>query len=429
MFVSRSREAGQRTLYLPYWLDNVRGGLIMREASPTPRDGCRRQRGNALSLPLADHHLEFRASMRRMARERFADGYLDRALQDEYAFDTYQELGKLGLLGLSVPVELGGEGADAVSLGIVCEELGWADQGVTLQFAIAALAHRFIADWAKPEVAARWLPKLLSGDLLCCVGITEPGTGSDAAAITTRAEKVDGGWRIFGEKASITSAHVANVAIVMAKTDPDAGAYGVSAFLVELDDTVERQTFRDPGHRCVGRGSLSFDGVFVPEENLLGEEDRGFYAVMQLFDLSRSLIGTIVTGGAQRALDSAAEYVVQREAFGQPISRNQGVSFVIAEHTTRVDMVRTYSYHSLALLDAGQRNTVEAASIKWFAPRQALDAIRECIPLHGNVGWSDEMPLQALYRDVSAYLVADGTAQIQKLLIARHVLGREAVDG
>ncbi|WP_375002990.1 acyl-CoA dehydrogenase family protein [Aeromicrobium sp. CTD01-1L150] len=383
-----------------------------------------------MPLALADHHREFRSSMRRMARERFVDGYLERSLQDEYAFDTYRELGKLGLHGLSVPTALGGDGADAVSLGIVCEELGWADQGVASQFAVAALAHSYLAQRAQTAVAERWLPGLLSGELLCCVALTEPEVGSDAANISTRAERVEGGWRITGEKASITASHVADLAIVMAKTDPSAGARGVSAFLVDLDDaSVARQVFRDPGLRSVGRGSLNFDGTFVPDDHLLGEEGRGFHNVMELFDLSRSMIGTLVTGGAQRAIDMAAEYVTQREAFGQPISRNQGVSFVIAEHTTLIDLVRTYSYHSLSMIDAGERNTLQAASIKWHAPRAALDAIRECVALHGNVGWSDELPLQALFRDVSAYLIADGTAQIQKLLVARHVLGREAVDG
>lgn len=383
-----------------------------------------------MTTVFADHHRDFQASMRQLARDRFADTYLERALSDEYAAAEFKALGELGLLRMMVPPELGGDGADSVSFGIASEELGWADQGVATQYAVAALAHMQVANGLAPEVARRWLDPMMRGDLVCAVALTEPGAGSDAANISTRAERVSGGWRITGEKSSITSAPVAGLAVVMAKTDPSAGARGVSAFLVDLDDTtVSRQTFRDPGFRSVGRGALTFDGTFVPDEHLMGVEGRGFHGVMELFDLSRSIIGTLVVGGAQRALDLAATHVTQREAFGEPISRNQGVSFLIAEHTTRIDMLRVYSYHSLALRDRGVRNTVESASIKWLAPVTALDAIRDAIVLHGHIGWSDEMPIQAIFRDVSAYLAADGSPQIQKLLIARDVLGREAVDG
>lgn len=380
---------------------------------------------------LADHHLELRASMRRLARERFAEGYLDRALRDEYAFDTLRDLGRFGLHAMAVPAEAGGDGADALSIGIVVEELGWADQGVACQYGTAAVAHRYLASEASPEIRERWLPGLLAGETLCCVGLTEPGAGSDVANLTTRAEAVDGGWVLRGEKTSITSAPFADVAVVFAKTDPSAGARGVSAFLVPLEDdpTIGRQAFRDPGFRSVGRGSLSFDGTFVPTEHLLGTENRGFHTVMELFDFSRTIIGTITVGGAQRALDMTAEYVTQRETFGQPLSRNQGISFPIAEHTARVNMCRIFAYNSLALMDAGHRNSIEAATLKWLGPETALAAIRDAIAFHGHTGWSDELPLQAMFRDISAYLLADGAANIQKLLIARQVLGREAVDG
>lgn len=383
-----------------------------------------------MTTVFADHHRDFQASMRKLARDRFADTYLERALSDDYAAAEFKALGDLGLLRMMVPPQLGGDGADSVSFGIASEELGWADQGVATQYAVACLAHMQVANGLAPEVAGRWLEPMMRGDLVCAVALTEPGAGSDAANISTRAERVSGGWRITGEKSSITSAPVAGLAVVMAKTDPAAGARGVSAFLVDLDDaTVSRQSFRDPGFRSVGRGALTFDGTFVPDDHLMGVEGRGFHGVMELFDLSRSIIGTLVVGGAQRALDLAAAHVTQREAFGEPISRNQGVSFLIAEHTTRIDMLRVYSYHSLALRDRGVRNTVESASIKWLGPVTALDAIRDTIVLHGHVGWSDEMPIQAIFRDVSAYLAADGSPQIQKLLIARDVLGREAVDG
>jgi cyclohexanecarboxyl-CoA dehydrogenase len=379
---------------------------------------------------LQSHHLDLRASMRRMARERFEAGYLNRALSDEYAFDTLRDLGKLGLHAMAVPAEAGGDGADALSIGLVCEELAYADQGVACQYGTAAVAHRYIASQAAPPVRDRWMPGLLAGEILCCVGLTEPGAGSDVASLTTRADPVDGGYVLHGEKTSITSAPFADIAVVFAKTDPAAGSRGVSAFIVPLDDTtISRQAFRDPGFRSVGRGSLAFDGTFVPSEHLLGDKNRGFHKVMELFDFSRTIIGLVTAGGAQRAMDMTAEYVTQRQTFGQPLSRNQGVSFPIAEHTARINMLRIFAYNSMALIDSGLPNSVEAATLKWLGPETALAAIRDAIAFHGHTGWSDELPLQAMFRDISAYLLADGAANIQKLLIARQVLGREAVDG
>jgi cyclohexanecarboxyl-CoA dehydrogenase len=239
--------------------------------------------------------------------------------------------------------------------------------------------------------------------------------------MSTVAEPVPGGWRLRGEKTSVTGLPFAHVAIVFARTDS-----GPSAFLVDLDDeSVSRQRFRDPGLRPVGRGSVTFDSTFVPHERLLGEEGRGFAMVMHEFDYSRSLLGLMAIATAEAAIEMSAAYARERETFGKPIASYQGVTFPIAEHATHLEAARWLCYRALSLRMLGRPHTREAAMVKWWAPQIAVRAIEDCIVLHGHVGWSDEMPLQSMRRDVSSLLIGDGTPQIQKLIIARGIFGRE----
>jgi cyclohexanecarboxyl-CoA dehydrogenase len=254
--------------------------------------------------------------------------------------------------------------------------------------------------------------------------VTEPGAGSDAANLKTRAVPEADGWRLYGEKTSVTSAHILDCAVVFATTP----AGGSTAFLVELDDTVSRQRFRDPGLHPVGRGSLTFDGTFVPTEMRLSAEGRGFQHVMGLFDLSRPIIALMACGAAQRALDLTVDYVKERSAFGRTLSHFQGVSFVLAENDTKIELTRTLAYRAIGLRMAGLPHTRQAAMVKWFGPSAAVEAIHDCVILHGHYGWSEEVILQQLMRDVSNLEIADGTPQIQKLIIARRLLGRDAVD-
>jgi cyclohexanecarboxyl-CoA dehydrogenase len=203
---------------------------------------------------------------------------------------------------------------------------------------------------------------------------------------------------------------------------------GPTAFLVDLDDaSVHRQRFRDPGLRPVGRGSVTFEDTFVPRGRLLGEEGRGFNLVMHEFDYSRALLGLMSIAAAERAIEMTVAYTRERSTFGRPLSSNQGVTFPIAEHLTKLEAARWLCYRALSLRQAGRPHTREAAMVKWWAPHIAIRAIEDCVVLHGHVGWSDEMPLQSMRRDVSALLIGDGTPQIQKLIIARETFGRDAL--
>jgi cyclohexanecarboxyl-CoA dehydrogenase len=382
------------------------------------------------SFLLTDDHETFRAMVRRFARESFADTYLQRALADEYPHEELRQLAGIGLTGLGVPVEHGGQGADLVSLAIAVEEVAYADASCGYLVASINAAAGILARFGTAAIREAWLPGVLSGEVVCCVALTEPEAGSDAASIRTSAVPCDGGWRLSGEKTSVTQAVHSDIAIVFAQTDRSLGARGIGAFLVDMNSAgVAAQQIKDPGIRPLGRGSISMDSTFVPQESLIGPIGSGLGLILHEFDLTRTLIAMLVVGPAQRALDMAADYAATRHAFGRPIAANQGVSFPIAEHTTYLEAIRALAFHTLALRSTGRSHTAQAAMLKWWAPAVAFEAIKDAIIIHGQAGWSDELPLQAMLRDVSGCFIGDGTPQIQKMIIARHIIGREAVQG
>jgi cyclohexanecarboxyl-CoA dehydrogenase len=378
--------------------------------------------GDTSTVPciLSDELELWRESVRSFAQAKLAAGYLDRALSDEFPWDIYRLLAAQGLIGIEVGSEYGGQGADHLAAGLACEEVARADFNIAYMVFSSTLSGSILERYS--PLASELLPRLVAGELKLCLGLTEPGSGSDAAAMSTTAEPVPGGWRLRGEKTSVTGLPFAHMAIVFARTDS-----GPSAFLVDLDDeSVSRQRFRDPGLRPVGRGSVTFDSTFVPRERLLGEEGRGFAMVMHEFDYSRSLLGLMAIATAEAAIEISAAYARERETFGKPIASYQGVTFPIAEHVTHLEAARWLCYRALSLRMLGRPHTREAAMVKWWAPHIAVRAIEDCIVLHGHVGWSDEMPLQSMRRDVSSLLIGDGTPQIQKLIIARGIFGRES---
>lgn len=368
---------------------------------------------------LSDELEAFRESVRSFAQAKLAPGYLERALSDEFPADVHHLLAEQGLIGIEVSAEHGGQGADHLAAGIACEEIARADFNAAYMV-FSSTAEGGIIE-REPHLAPELLPALLAGDLKLCLGLTEPESGSDAGAMKATATRVAGGWLLNGEKTSITGLPSAHMAIVFARAPA-----GITAFLVTLDDpTVTRQRFRDPGLRPVGRGSITLQDTFVADDRVLGQEGRGLALVLREFDYTRSLLGLMAIAVAESAIDMTVKYTQERHTFGRPLAANQGVTFPIAEHLTQLEAARWLCYRALSLRQAGRPHTREAAMVKWWGPHVALRAIEDCIVLHGHVGWSDEMPLQAMRRDVSALLIGDGTPQIQKMIIARETFGRE----
>lgn len=368
----------------------------------------------------------FRETAARFAREHLAAGYLERARGHVMDRALLRQMGDLGLIGPDLAEEFGGLGASAVTAGIVTEEIAYADFNVSYVQLLASLMGGMVAKHAAPEIAAEWLPRVVRGEAVLGLGLTEPRGGSDAANLQLRADKSGNGWRLNGEKTSMSFAAQADAAVIFARTaNPEGGSRGVSAFFVDLNQKgITRTHFDDIGTRPVGRGSVFFDDVFVPAECLMAEEDRAFGTIMAGFDFSRALIGLECLAAAQASVDETWAYVREREAFGAPLAQYQGVSFPLAEAETQLTMMRQLCYYTLGLRDEGRPHTAEAAMCKWYVPKVSCEILHQCLILHGHYGYTTDLPHHQRYNDVLGLQIGDGTAQIQKLVIAREKAGR-----
>ncbi|MGD9659802.1 MAG: acyl-CoA dehydrogenase family protein [Porticoccaceae bacterium] len=352
--------------------------------------------------------------------------YWDRA--EKFPKEQWLKMGELGILGMRVPEQYGGQDLDCLTAGLIMEEVARGDFNCGYGILLACFSGEIIEKFATETIKKTWLEPMARGEKVICTALTEPHCGSDASAIKTRAVRRGDHYVLNGEKSAMTLLMVGDAAVVFAKTDASAGAKGVSAFLVPLDlPGVSRTPYSDMGARGIVRGSLFLSDVEIPCDHLIGEEGGGFVRVMQTFDYTRALIGLMCLGAAQITLDETIDYVKQREAFGVPISKNQGVSFPIAEWSTRLEMVRWLCYRTLWLRDQGLAHTKEAAMCKLQGPDISVGAIQDCLILHGHYGYTKDFPVEQRLRDVIGQQIADGTPQIQKLIIARHLLGREFV--
>ncbi len=377
-----------------------------------------------------DDQKAYRDAARRFSREQLKPTYQDRERAKQIDPALIAQMGKLGLIGVDLPEAAGGLGESGLTAGLIIEEISYGDMNVGYVQLLGSLNGQILANHASDAIKEDWLPRLIGGEVTVGLGLTEPRGGSDAANLELRAEKSGNGYVLNGEKTSMSLAAQADAAIVFARTGTaEEGARGVSAFMVPLsEDGVTRTRFDDVGSHAVGRGSVFFDNVKIPAENLLSSEGLGFVQVMQGFDYSRALIGLQCVAAAQASLDEAWTYTTEREAFGAPIAQYQGVTFPLAEGEAQLAAVRQLCYHTLRLRDAGEAHTAEAAMCKWMAPRTAFEVIHNCLLTFGHYGWTMDMPHQQRLRDVMGLEIGDGTAQIMKLIIAREKIGRIAVQ-
>lgn len=375
---------------------------------------------------LSDDLRSIQATARRFAAERIAPEYMTRETAARIDRALIREIGQLGLIAPEIPEHLGGLGLPSLTSGLIAEAIGHADLNVAYLQILGSLNAKIIAEHASPELAKHWLAKISAGDSVVCIGLTEPRGGSDAANLALSARRDGNRYVLKGEKSSISMADQSDAIVLFARTGPvEAKARGVSAFLVPMNTPgVTTQRYKDLGSHAIGRCSIFFDDVLIPEEFRLAEEGAGFVQVMQGFDFSRALIGLQVLGAAQASLDESWAYIQERQAFGAPLSRNQGVTFPLAEADTLIAATRQLCYHTLRLKDAGLPHTVEAAMCKWLAPKTAVDVIHQCLLTHGHYGWSLDLPHQQRLRDVMGLEIGDGTAQIMKTIIARERLSK-----
>ena len=378
---------------------------------------------------LAPDQVAFAETARRFAREKVAPGYQRREQEGVVDRALVREMGELGLIAPELPEDLGGLGLPSLTSGLIAEAIGHADINVAYVQILGSLNGKIIASHGSRELASQWIPRIVAGEAIVAIGLTEPRGGSDAANLSLSARRQGDHYVLKGEKSSISMADQADGLVVFARTGSAAdGAKGVSAFMVPMNAKgVSTQRFNDLGSKAIGRSSIFFDDVVVPIENRIAEEGAGFVQVMQGFDFSRALIGLQVLGAAQASLDESWRYVQERQAFGGPIGKNQGVTFPLAEGETMIAAARQLCLHTLALKDAGAPHTAEAAMCKWLAPKTAVEVIHQCLLTHGHYGWSMDLPHQQRLRDVMGLEIGDGTAQIMKMIIAREKMRQARV--
>jgi cyclohexanecarboxyl-CoA dehydrogenase len=378
-----------------------------------------------MDFSISDDQQALIEAARKFAVNKLAPGYQKGDKTGRIDRDMVREMGSMGFLGAEFPEEYGGLGIDCQTSGLLIEQIAYGDFNMSYVNLLVSLCGQIISNFAAPHLKAKWLGPILAGEKLVAIALTEPSAGSDAARLKLKAVRDGDSFVISGEKTSISLADQCDVAVVFARTGTDAdGAKGISAFLIPMDlPGITRTAFDDVGTRAVGRGSIFFDGVHVPAENMLGEFNRGFIQVMQGFDYSRALIGLQCLGVARASLDEAWQYAKEREAFGEPIVRRQGVSFPLAEAETYYEALRLHCLRTLWLKDNKLPHTAEAAMCKWWGPKLACEVIHQCLLTHGHGGYAADYAFAQRYRDVLGLQIGDGTANIMKLIIAREKSG------
>ena len=339
-------------------------------------------------------------------------------------------LGDMGYLGAPVAEEFGGRGLDYVTYGVIVEEVGRGDSAMRTVVSVqTSLVCGSIERWGTDEQKHRWLPGLCSGEAFGCFGLTEPDTGSDAASVRTRAEKVDGGWRISGQKMWISLGNVADVALIFAQTDPAKGHRGMACFLVptESDGFSTQEVHGKLGLRSSDTAALSLDGVEVGDDALMGEVGEGFKIAMSALDSGRYSVAAGCVGICQGCADASIAYATERRQFGVPIASFQLVQQMIADIIVRRDAARALVRRAGELKDAGEPSTVETSIAKLYASESAIECANLAIQVHGGSGYVDDHPVERYLRDARVTTLYEGTSQIQKLIIARDATGIDAM--
>jgi len=368
------------------------------------------------------------------ARDFVDNEIVPRARENDRAARFDRELasrmGDMGYLGAPVAEEYGGRDLDYLSYGLIVEEVGRGDSSARTVVSVqTSLVCGSIERWGTEEQKRHWLPRLCSGEALGCFGLTEPDAGSDPSGMRTRAELVDGKWRINGQKMWISLGNYAEVALVFAQTDPEKRHRGIACFLVptSTEGFSSQEIHGKLGLRASDTASLGFDGIEVPEDALLGEVGDGFKIAMTALDSGRYSVAAGCVGICEGCVQASTKYATERRQFGVEIASFQLVQEMIADMVVRRDAARLLVRRAGILKDQGRPNTMETSVAKLYATESAVECANLAIQVHGGAGYVDDYPVERYLRDARVTTLYEGTSQIQKLIIGREATGINAM--
>jgi alkylation response protein AidB-like acyl-CoA dehydrogenase len=379
-----------------------------------------------MAFELTDEQRAIRTAVREFASDEIEPVAAEHDETGDYPEELVQKAAELDFIAPHIPTEYGGAGMDTLSSTIITEELWRGDPGIGSAIGSrgfgTTMIRKFGDEWMKEE----WLPRVANGDAATASAISEPAHGSNVAGIETRAERDGDGFVINGNKMWITNGTVADVAVVMTKTSPSEGHRGITAFLVptDLDGFSAEKIDNKLGIRASDLAELILDDVRVPEENVIGEVDEGFYQLMEFFADGRVSVAAQAVGAAQAALDAAKDYATDREQFDQKIAEFQAIRHKIAEMATNVEAARSLTYRAATNLQQGDDETARtlASMAKLFASEHAVDVADEAIQVHGGAGYVTDHPVERYYRDARITKIYEGTSEIQKNIVADTLL-------
>ena len=387
--------------------------------------GAQTEAPQPLTVLTEDESL-FQSTVRQFARERIRPFVREMDEAAVFRKDILKQFFEMGLMGIEIPEELGGQGGTFFQAVLAVEELSAVDPAAGVIVDVQnTLSINALLRWATPEQKSRYLPRL-AADTVAAYALSEAGSGSDAFAMATRAEDRGDHFLLTGRKLWITNAAEAGLFLLFANANPQAGYKGVTAFLIERAFPGFQVGKKEDklGIRASSTCELVLDNCRVPRENVLGEVGQGYKIAIETLNEGRIAIGAQMTGLAQGALDHAVAYAKERKQFGKPIGEFQGVQFDLARMATEIEAARLLVYNAARLKDAGRPFTAEAAMAKYFASEIAEKAASKAIEVHGGVGFTKDYPVEKLYRDVKIGRIYEGTSNIQLMTIAKKLLGK-----
>jgi alkylation response protein AidB-like acyl-CoA dehydrogenase len=380
-----------------------------------------------MDFELNDEQRDLQRTVREFAEREILPHRLEWDEAQAWPGAVLQQLGAMGLLGVLVPAEYGGSGMGYIEYALAIEELARVDGSIGLIVAAHnSLCTNHIYLFGSEAQKRKYLPKLASGEWIGCWSLTEPQAGSDAGGTRTTAEREGGGWKLNGAKTFTTNGNHAQVCVAMAVTDRAQGKHGISAFVVERGTPGFRPGKKENklGMRASDTSEMIFDDCRVGAEALLGREGEGFVDALQVLDGGRISIAALGLGMAQGAYEAARAYAKERRQFGRAIAEFQGIQWKLADMATEIEAARLLTFHAAWRKDQGETVTQASAMAKLYAGEVAVRAADECVQIHGGYGFIKDYPAEKFYRDAKLCTIGEGTSEIQRLVIAREILGR-----